>query len=429
MIRAMKFPSALLRVAVCAALTYCWCVGPRASAAFNVPATVQPAGALIDSSAADAQPYQLHAGDKLDISVLGHDELKSSLTVLPDGSITFPIAGRVNAAGLTAGQLATNLDDKLKGQCNQPQTTVIVEQAASSHASVLGGVHTPGVYSLRPGERVLGLIADAGGFDGDATLTQATLVTDQGAKSLPIDLAAVMSGQAMTDNFVLQADDILLLQKRDSSFNEIQVIGEVNKPSAYSVPTTGEPLLRAITDAGGATQNAALSRAQLMHAGQTTVLDLRSVNSSLASSVESIQLVPGDVLLIPANQERIAVLGGVRLPAAYTIPDGRTLTVTDAIAMAGGTVSDAQLHKAVILRHTIHGDVQQIPVDADPSDKNVQTVASASGSQTTPNAAIATVINPGDVLYIPQRGPSNGNNSMNALNPIASLLIAAGSIF
>src|SRR6187402_1995645 len=62
---------------------------------------VMAQGAQPTITAQPAPSYILAPEDVLDISVAGHEELKSSVTILTDGTINFPQVGIVHASGKT----------------------------------------------------------------------------------------------------------------------------------------------------------------------------------------------------------------------------------------------------------------------------------------------------------------------------------------
>jgi polysaccharide export outer membrane protein len=65
--------------------------------------------------------YVIGPDDVLDVNVWKEQELTRSLQVRPDGKISMPLLGDVQAAGLTPGQLAQNVSDKLKKYLTAPQ--------------------------------------------------------------------------------------------------------------------------------------------------------------------------------------------------------------------------------------------------------------------------------------------------------------------
>ena len=65
-------------------------------------------------SAESSTAYKLNQGDSIFISVWGEDTLQKEVKVLPDGSISFPLAGRIEVANTTAPEVEKRITDKLK---------------------------------------------------------------------------------------------------------------------------------------------------------------------------------------------------------------------------------------------------------------------------------------------------------------------------
>jgi polysaccharide biosynthesis/export protein len=102
--------------------------------------------------------------DKLNINVWKDPELTKTVQVRPDGKISMPLIGELQAAGRTPLQLENEITDKLKTYMAQPDVTVIVEQINSQKFNVLGRVAKPGSFPLTTTTTVLDAIAQAGGF-------------------------------------------------------------------------------------------------------------------------------------------------------------------------------------------------------------------------------------------------------------------------
>lgn len=122
----------------------------------TVPASSVPAAS--DNS------YLIGPQDVLNVQVWKEKELSGTVPVRPDGKISLPLLDDVQAAGLTAMQLSTNIAGKLKKYVEDPKVTVVVEQVNSRQVYVLGEVNRPGVFSLHPQMTVLQAIAKAGGL-------------------------------------------------------------------------------------------------------------------------------------------------------------------------------------------------------------------------------------------------------------------------
>ncbi len=361
-------------------------------------------------SAPAAPDYILSPDDQLDISVQGHDEFKSSVTVLPDGTFNYPVVGKVHAAGQTIDGLTQTLTQGLSTQLNQPQVTVTLKQGRARKVSVLGGASkSPGQYDCRTGMHLLDLIALSGGPAAAPALTSATLVTDSGRTSTPIDLGKLLSGADTAQNLPLSPGDVLFLTPRDASVAQVQVVGEVAKPGSYDAPEGGGvSLLSLINAAGGATPQAALTQAQVMHAGTVTTYNLRPLlTSDLRSPAGQVRLLPGDVLLIPANTAQVLALGEVGTKGVLPIPDGQTLPLTVALALSGGITAEGDKKNVNIVRRGPDGKATVLVVNADDLLK---------GKGDVPDPTLR----PGDILYVPSRShPKSFGDVISALSPLA----------
>lgn len=91
-------------------------------------------------------------------------DLSTTVTVRPDGKISLPLAGELDASGKTALQVQQELTDRLQPYLKQPVITVIVKQINSLKISVLGEVRKPDVYKIKNRVTVLDAVAMAGGF-------------------------------------------------------------------------------------------------------------------------------------------------------------------------------------------------------------------------------------------------------------------------
>jgi len=94
--------------------------------------------------AAAAEEYILGVEDKLSISVWKEPDLLRSVTVRPDGKITFPLIGDVQAAGRTPRGLTDEIAKALSKFIKEPVVTVIVEEINNYKVFVLGEVATQG---------------------------------------------------------------------------------------------------------------------------------------------------------------------------------------------------------------------------------------------------------------------------------------------
>jgi polysaccharide export outer membrane protein len=356
--------------------------------------------------AATTTAYRLAPDDIIDIAVEGHDDLKEEATILPDGTLTVPIIGSMQVAGLTVDEFTQKLKQGMSVELNQPDVTVTVHQSQPRQVSVLGTVKNPGLYDYKQGWHLLEALAASGGPIDIPAMTEATLVTGGGRTTVPIDMEKLLDGGDPSENRELAPGDVLLVQTREIESAQVQVMGEVVKPGPYPVPGDGASVVDLLADAGGPTAQAELSHAQIMHAGQTTTVDLHPLLSHLDTPAAEGRLVGGDVLLIPTTNARIAVLGEVKSPATYTIADGDTVTVASAIALAGGETSDALMTAVRLVRKGPDGNPVSMSL-------NLEAVLKNGASTGNPE------LQAGDIVYVPTR--HHGRNGLEVFDGIAPL--------
>jgi len=120
----------------------------------------------VDNSkpATPANDYLIGADDILSVSVWKESDLSRTLPVRPDGKISLPLIGDVQAAGKTPQALQKELRASLAAYIAVPEVTVIVQEVKSVKFNVVGEVVKPGSYPLTESVTVLDAIAQAGGL-------------------------------------------------------------------------------------------------------------------------------------------------------------------------------------------------------------------------------------------------------------------------
>jgi len=162
-----------------------------------------PAGLL------QADSYQIRQGDVLDVSVWGDDTLKKVIRVLPDGSISFPLAGQIQVAGQSPANVAVMITKNLKKYLPDPEVTVIVQSTDGNRIYVLGKVNTPGAIQLQGPMTVLQALSTSGGFDKFADLDSIKIL--RGKKTLNVHYKDLLQGENLSSNYLLQAYDTILV--------------------------------------------------------------------------------------------------------------------------------------------------------------------------------------------------------------------------
>lgn len=167
----------------------------------------------ISNAVANDAAYLLSRGDKLNVSVWGEDKLKQDVIVLPNGSITFPLAGQVDVAGLDTTAVEEKIAAKLVKYIPDPQVSVVVTSTDGNLVYVQGKVLKPGSVHLSGQTSVLQVLSVAGGLDKFADKDEIKVVRLNGTKQqiLPVNYSDLMSGRDMSTNILLQAGDTLVV--------------------------------------------------------------------------------------------------------------------------------------------------------------------------------------------------------------------------
>jgi polysaccharide biosynthesis/export protein len=157
--------------------------------------------------------YKLNAGDLLQVSVWGEETLNKEVRVLPDGSITFPLAGRVEVVGATAQEAEKRITEKLKTYMPDPQVSVVVTKPEGNVAYVIGKVIKPGSVLLQGDTTVMQAISLAGGLDKFADATSIKVLRGAGKSQTvtTVNYSNIIRGQGLQSNVVLNAGDTILV--------------------------------------------------------------------------------------------------------------------------------------------------------------------------------------------------------------------------
>lgn len=150
------------------------------------------------SAQASDRSYLLSPGDQIEVYVWGDERLQRTIRILPDGSFTFPLVGRMVVEGLKTtdveGMISKSLTTQYNGQ--PPQVTVSVQEPSGYSYSIIGRVKSPGAFTPNHYVNVLEAIAAAGGPDEFASLENVTIIrkTGTGLTSIRVRLGGVMKG-------------------------------------------------------------------------------------------------------------------------------------------------------------------------------------------------------------------------------------------
>ena len=375
---------------------------------FVLAATAGAVAAAPPAVVAPVPAYVIQADDVLDISVAGEPELTRSVTVLPDGTITYPYAGEITAAGLTTAALRRRITAKVAVQLAAPEIVVSVAHRAERDASVLGAVKTTGKFAIGADWRLLDLLAQSGGLITVRPEWAAATLVRRTGEAIPVNLVRLVTLAAPADNLRVVRGDILIVREIDQAKTQVQVLGEVAHPGTFPIPSDGS-VAATLAAAGGPTATAALTRATILRGADAIPVNLTPLMRG-DKPAGTATLLPGDTLIVPTNRQTFAVFGAVTRPGAVAYPEDKKLDYLSALSLAGGQERDADLKKAVLLRPS--------PTGGKPAVIEVNLWNVMQKGDMTQNVAVQ----PGDVLFLPGKGGDNRLTTRDFLGLASPLL-------
>ncbi len=259
-------------------------------------------GAQILVAAPDAgDDYVIAVQDVVQVTVWDNADLTGKYTVQPDGTVTMPLVGRVEAAGQTVRALERRLMRTLgDGFIREPRVSVTLDQFRGHRVFIFGAVGAPGTYALPDGQTLIEALVKAG--SGGAAEAVIVRPRHPGGPMLPehasdADVIRVnlrefekdVERGSLARNVRLQDGDTIFVPRTDPT--RIFVSGHVRNPGAYSI-TEGTTVLQALTLAGGVTESAAVNRLRILRLKDGKQRTIKGVKLSDV-------LQPGDTLIVP----------------------------------------------------------------------------------------------------------------------------------
>ena len=251
-----------------------------------------------DAAAQSAGDYQIGPQDVLTIQVFDQADLGGKYTVETDGTFSFPLIGRVKAAGMTLRAFEVDLKAKLAdGYFRNPQVTVGVEQYRSQRVFVMGEVRAPGPMPITGGMTLIEALSRAGSTQPTASGEVAVVRAPQGAKG-PVmpdqdsgtevfraSIRALESG-SLSQNIELHDGDTIFVPRAETAY----VFGQVKNPGGYALQKD-TTVLQALSLAGGVTENGAMNRVRIV---RIVAGIKKEVKVNLTDTVK-----PGDTIIVP----------------------------------------------------------------------------------------------------------------------------------
>lgn len=177
----------------------------------NMPENVADAGVPLTVPAAES--YTLGAGDSIKISVWRHEDLTMEVTIAPDGTITYPLVGRLELAGKTPDAIGQLLREAIAKYYVDAQVAVNVVAVTNQKVLVLGEVANPAVLQITNELSIMEALVRTGGINQDSHTSNILLI--RGGLDKPqlytINVDAIFRSGDMSQMVYLQRGDIVVV--------------------------------------------------------------------------------------------------------------------------------------------------------------------------------------------------------------------------
>ena len=178
-------------------------------------ACTRPVPNPITAGEVSAPEDRIGIDDTFDVRVYGEPDLTGAFRVATDGTIDYPLAGRVQVAGLRTGEIQRMLVDKLRDRyLKDPQVIVTIKERNSQKVSVLGQVARPGQVGYYPNMTIVDAIASAGGFTGIAAKNSVNLRREVGGKIEMRTYRVADISEGLSQNVMVLPGDVLVVDER-----------------------------------------------------------------------------------------------------------------------------------------------------------------------------------------------------------------------
>jgi len=162
---------------------------------------------------AKVNTYRIGPGDVIEISVWKDESLSRQIVVPPDGVIAFPLIGDIDVTELTVAETREVVSKRLKEYVTDAEVTVMLLNANSLIAYVVGKVNSPGQFPINMETSVMQILAMAGDLNEFASAGNILILRQQDGiiKKIPFDYDEVKKGKKLEQNIFLKRGDVVVV--------------------------------------------------------------------------------------------------------------------------------------------------------------------------------------------------------------------------
>lgn len=166
------------------------------------------------------ETYRIGVDDSISINVWKNPELSVIVPVRPDGKISMPLIGDVQAAGFTPEEVSQFIKQKLQNFVRDPNVTLMVTDLRSheflTRIRVTGAVENQSSMNFRQGMTVLDAVLEAGGINDFSAPDKTKLYRKISGKTRVIEvyLGDILYRGKLSTNIELRPGDIITVPER-----------------------------------------------------------------------------------------------------------------------------------------------------------------------------------------------------------------------
>ena len=239
--------------------------------------------------------YVIGPEDVIEVQVWDNKDLNQTGFVRPDGRISLPLAGELQAAGKTVKQLEDELVQAYSKTVKGAVVTVLIKDIKSRPVYFIGGFGRPGVLALTRDYNVVQAVGVMGGVSPGGDAERGFLL--RGDKKIPIDFDKMFKRGDLSQNMEVQPGDTFVVPLADL----VYVQGEVRTPGAVKF-SSDLTVVKAVTQSGGVTPMAAPGRVEILRGeGEKRTRIRVDLDKMLRAPEENpdVRLRADDIIFVP----------------------------------------------------------------------------------------------------------------------------------
>lgn len=160
-----------------------------------------------------AKSYKIYVGDVLEVSVWKEPDLQKTVLVRPDGKLSLPLIGEIDAAGRIVSDVRESIVEALRKYIPEPVVTVSVAEILGYKIYVLGQVNKPGMYTVMPTIDIMQALSLAEGTTAFASLNDIVVLREIGGtrQAISFRYSDVARGRNLDQNIELVTGDVVVV--------------------------------------------------------------------------------------------------------------------------------------------------------------------------------------------------------------------------